>query len=114
MVRSVPGGGYHSVVRVSESDLEERNIFQDGLRKADVPKIKVERDDVVTVRCLEIFTVAGLGKPRYDVCSIYLRGVRHRKPFHKTIEPRRLESAVVPGLTGTHYSIFFWLRGFDR
>lgn len=50
VVGSAPSGGYCPVVRVSEGDLKERDVFQDGLRKADVPEVEVEGDGVIASR----------------------------------------------------------------
>ena len=50
VVEPAPSGGHCPVVRVSEGDLEERDVFQDGLRKADVPEIEVEGDGVIALR----------------------------------------------------------------
>lgn len=44
VVRSAPSRGYRFVVCVSEGDLKERNVLQNGLRKAYVPKVKIECD----------------------------------------------------------------------
>lgn len=44
VVGPAPSGGYCPVVRVPEGDLEERDVFQDGLRKAYVPEVEVECD----------------------------------------------------------------------
>ena len=50
VVGPAPSGGYCSVVRVPEGDLEERDVFQDGLCKADVPEVEVESDGVIALR----------------------------------------------------------------
>lgn len=50
VVGPAPSGGYRPVVRVPEGDLEERDVFQDGLRKADVPEVEVEGDGVIALR----------------------------------------------------------------
>ena len=52
VVGSAPSGGYRPVLRVPEGDLEERNVFQDGLRMADVPEVEVEGDDVIALALL--------------------------------------------------------------
>lgn len=83
VVGPAPSGGYCPVVRVPEGDLEERDVFQDGLRKADVPEVEVEGDGVIASRCFEIFAISRFGEPRYDVRPVYLRSVRHGKPFRK-------------------------------
>lgn len=81
VVGPAPSGGYCSVVRVPEGDLEERDVFQDGLRKADVPEVEVESDGVIASRYFEIFAISRLRESRYDVRPVYLRSVRHGKPF---------------------------------
>lgn len=81
VVRPAPSGGYCPVVRVPESDLEERDVFQDGLRKADIPEVEVEGNGVIASRNFEIFAISRLREPRYDVRPVYLRSVRHGKPF---------------------------------
>lgn len=63
VVGPAPSGGYCPVVRVPEGDLEERDVFQDGLRKADVPEVEVEGDGVIATRYFEIFAVSRFGKP---------------------------------------------------
>lgn len=83
VVGPAPSGGYCPVVRVPEGDLEERDVFQDGLRKADVPEVEVEGDGVIASRYFEIFAISRFGEPRYDVRPVYLRSVRHGKPFRK-------------------------------
>lgn len=50
VIGPAPSGGYCPVVRVPEGDLEERDVFQDGLRKADVPEVEVEGDGVIASR----------------------------------------------------------------
>ena len=52
VVGPAPSGGYCPVVRVPEGDLEERDVFQDGLRKADVPEVEVEGDGVIDLALL--------------------------------------------------------------
>ena len=52
VVGAAPSGGYRPVVRVPEGDLEERDVFQDGLRKADVPEVEVEGDGVIALASL--------------------------------------------------------------
>ena len=54
VVGPAPSGGYRPVVRVPEGDLEERDVFQDGLCKADVPEVEVEGDGVIAARYFEI------------------------------------------------------------
>lgn len=61
VVGPAPGGGYRPVVRVPEGDLEERDVFQDGLRKADVPEVEVEGAGVVALASLR------------DICCIAVR-----------------------------------------
>lgn len=81
VVGPAPSGEYCPVVRVSEGDLKERDVFQDGLRKADVPEVEVESDGVIASRYFEIFAISRLRESRYDVRPVYLRSVRHGKPF---------------------------------
>ena len=81
VVGPAPGGRYCPVVRVSEGDLEERDVFQDGLRKTDVPEVEAECDGVIASCYFEIFAISGFRKPRYDVRPVYLRSVRHWRPF---------------------------------
>ena len=81
VVGPAPSGGYCPVVRVPEGDLEERDVFQDGLRKADIPEVEGEGDGVIASRYFEIFAISRLRKPRYDVRSVYLQSVRRGKPF---------------------------------
>ena len=92
-----PSGGYRPVVRVPEGDLEERDVFQDGLRKADVPEIEVE-GVVVASRHFEIFAISRLREPRYDVRPVYLRSVRHGRPFiRKQLSPGDLNQRSYRG-----------------
>ena len=81
VVGPAPSGGYCPVVRVPEGGLEERDVFKDGLRKADIPEVEVEGDGVIASRYFEIFAISRLRKPRYDVRPVYLRSVRRGKPF---------------------------------
>lgn len=81
VVGPAPSGGYCPVVRVPEGGLEERDVFQDGLRKADIPEVEAEGDGVIASRYFEIFAISRLRKPRYDVRPVYLRSVRRGKPF---------------------------------
>lgn len=81
VVGPTPSGGYCPVVRVPEGDLEERDVFQDGLCKADIPEVEVGGDGVIASRCFEIFAISRLREPRYDVRPVYLRSVRRGKPF---------------------------------
>lgn len=81
VVGPAPSGGYCPVVSVSEGDLEERDVFQDGLRKANIPEVEVECDGVIASRYFEIFAISRLREPRYDVRPVYFRSVRHGKPF---------------------------------
>ena len=81
VVGPAPSGGYCPVVRLPEGDLEERDVFQDGLRKADVPEVEVEGDGVIASCYFEIFAISRLREPRYDVRLVYLRSVRHERPF---------------------------------
>ena len=52
VVGAAPSGGHRPVVRAPEGDLEERDVFQDGLRKADVPEVEVEGDSVIALASL--------------------------------------------------------------
>ena len=81
VVGPAPSGGYCPVVSVSEGDLEERDVFQDGLRKANILEVEVECDGVIASRYFEIFAISRLREPRYDVRPVYFRSVRHGKPF---------------------------------
>ena len=93
-----PSGGYCPVVRVPEGDLEEGDVFQDGLRKADVPEVEVEGDGVISSRHFEILAVSRLREPRYDVRPVYLRSVRHGKPFlRKQLSPGDLNQRSYRG-----------------
>ena len=81
VVGPAPSGGYCPVVRVPEGDLEERDVFQDGLRKADVSEVEVEGDGVIASRYFEIFAISRLREPRYDVRPVYPWSVRHGEPL---------------------------------
>lgn len=48
----------------------------------------------------------GARKAMTRLRSVDLRCIRHRQPLMIIIEPRRLVSAVVPGLTAVHCTIF--------
>lgn len=79
-------------------DLEERDVFQDGLRKADVPEVEVEGDGVIATRYFEIFAISRFRKPRYDVRPVYLRIVRHGRPFlRKQLSPGDLNQRSYRG-----------------
>ena len=98
VVGPAPGGGYCPVVRVSEGDLEERDVFQDGLRKADVPEVEVESDGVIASCYFEIFAISRFRKSRYDVRPVYLRSVRHGGPFlRKKLSPGDLNQRSYRG-----------------
>ena len=98
VVGPAPGGGYCPVVRVSEGDLEERDVFQDGLRKADVPEVEVESGGVIASRHFEILAVSRLREPRHDVRPVNPRSVRHGKPFlRKQLSPGDLNQRSYRG-----------------
>lgn len=98
VVGPAPSGGYCPVVSVSEGDLEERDVFQDGLRKADIPEVEVEGDGIIASRYFEIFAISRLREPRYDVRPVYLRSVRHGKPFlRKQLSPGDLNQRSYQG-----------------
>lgn len=80
MVGPVPSRGYRPVVCVLEGDFKERDVFQDGLCKAYVPKVKTECDVIVVARCLEVFPVSWCGKLWLDVRSVHLWNVHHGQP----------------------------------
>ena len=105
VVGPTPSGGYCPVVRVPEGDLEERDVFQDGLRKADIPEVEVEGDGVIASRCFEIFAISRLREPRYDVRPVYLRSVRRGKPFlRKQLSPGDLNQRSYRGYLVLDYS----------
>ena len=98
VVGSAPSGGYCPVVRVSECDLEERDVFQDGLCKADVPEVEAEGGGVIATCYFEIFAISRFGEPRYDVRPVYLRSVRHGRPFlRKQLSPGDLNQRSYRG-----------------
>ena len=98
VVGPAPSGGYCPVVRVPEGDLEERDVFQDGLRKADVPEVEVESDGVIASCYFEIFAISRFRKSRYDVRPVYLRSVRHGGPFlRKKLSPGDLNQRSYRG-----------------
>lgn len=62
VIGPVPSRGYRPVVCVPEGVFKERDVFQDGLRRAYVPKVRIECDGIVVARCLEVFPVSWCGR----------------------------------------------------
>ena len=74
VVGPAPGGGYCPVVRVSEGDLEERDVFQDGLRKTDVPEVEAECDGVIASCYFEIYLLYRGSESQDMTCARFIFG----------------------------------------
>ena len=108
VVCSAPSRGYDSIVCVPKGNLKERDVLQDGLCKAYVPKVKVERDRVIAPpEASRYFPYRGT-ESHDSMCARAIFGASGKgNPPIKTIEPRRLASAITPGLTISYCNKLF-------